>query len=86
MAKGLKTGGGSRKGVPNRTTAAMRSAFMVAFDELGGVEALVRWGRRDRKTFYTLIAKLLPREVSLSGDGSAHVLHIHLDPKPRDEA
>lgn len=39
MAKGKKTGGGSRKGVPNRATADVRAAIaLIAQRNIGAVE------------------------------------------------
>jgi hypothetical protein len=41
MAKGKKTGGGSRKGIPNRATADVRAAIaMIAQNQIANVE---RW-------------------------------------------
>lgn len=36
MAKGVKTGGGSRKGVPNKLTKAVKDIIAGAAEELGG--------------------------------------------------
>lgn len=32
MAKGVKTGGGSRKGVPNKVTATLKDMILQALD------------------------------------------------------
>jgi hypothetical protein len=40
----------------------MRQAFLDAFNELGGVPALVRRGRRSPTEFYKLAARLIPTE------------------------
>lgn len=62
--KGKKTGG-RRPGSTNKRTAEVKDALLKAFDELGGVEALVKWGKqaRNRTEFYKLWAKLLPTEI-----------------------
>lgn len=62
MAKGKKTGG-RRAGSPNRTTASVKAALKKAFDNLGGVPALVAWAKDDPGEFYKLYIKLLPIEV-----------------------
>ena len=67
MARGFKTGGGSRKGVPNRTTAAAKEAFSFAFAGIGGVEALTDWARSNPGDFYRLYARLIPTETHLGG-------------------
>lgn len=36
MAKGVKTGGGSRKGRPNKETKALREMILGALDKVGG--------------------------------------------------
>ncbi len=77
MAKGYKTGG-RRPGSLNKTTANVKAAFTAAFEELGGVPALVEWARAEPTEFYKLYARLLPSElkadVRLEGDGLAERL------------
>jgi hypothetical protein len=58
-------GAGRKPGVPNRITVASKLAMLDAFADLGGVDSLVAWGRRNRTEFYKLWAKTLPRDVSL---------------------
>lgn len=41
MAQGKKTGGGSRKGVPNKATATVRDAITRVLE--GNVENFSRW-------------------------------------------
>lgn len=41
MAKGIKTGGGSRKGVPNKSTAQAREAIAMFVD--GNADRLQGW-------------------------------------------
>lgn len=60
MAKGIKTGGGSRLGKPNKLTMAAKEAFQHAFDGIGGQVALAEWGRENRTEFYKLFARLIP--------------------------
>jgi hypothetical protein len=62
MAKGFKTGG-RQPGSLNKTTASVKQALLSAFDELGGVPALVEWARSEPTEFYKLYAKLLPAEL-----------------------
>jgi hypothetical protein len=67
MAKGIKTGG-RKKGTPNKVNASMRAAFHEAFDNLGGVPALVRWAQSEPTEFYKLAARLIPIDVTSNGD------------------
>lgn len=60
-------GKGRKRGVPNKVTASMRQAWMDAFDKLGGVDSLVRWGQTNPDDFYKAVTKLIPQDVT-SGD------------------
>ncbi|MCY1392264.1 hypothetical protein D3C76_753420 [compost metagenome] len=62
MAVGRKTGG-RQKGTPNRATKEVKDALAEAFVKLGGVPALVRWGRDEPGEFYKLWARMLPHEI-----------------------
>lgn len=76
MADGRKNNGGRRsgagraKGQPNKMTAKVKDAIMGAFDELGGMEYLVRVGRSDPKTYITLLSKVLPAEIKADVEAS----------------
>lgn len=65
--------GGSRKGVPNRNTAALKDMILKALDKSGGVDYLVERAN-DPKTasaFLTLVGKVLPMTVQGPGEGGA---------------
>jgi len=64
MAYGHKTGG-RQKGTPNKTTASVKSALEEAFDQLGGVDSLVAWGRESPGDFFKLWVRILPRDISV---------------------
>jgi hypothetical protein len=61
-------GRGRPKGSRNRITNEAKAAIQMAFDKLGGVDALVAWVKEDkanRTAFYTKIyPKLLPRPAA----------------------
>jgi len=61
--------GGSRKGIPNRQTVAVKEAIERAFEKLGGTDYLVHVGRTDPRTFCALLSKLLPTKLA-NADGS----------------
>ena len=63
-----KTGGGSRKGVPNKTTKALKDMILGALDESGGQAYLALQARENPSAFMQLIGKVLP--VTLAGDST----------------
>jgi hypothetical protein len=66
MAYGKKSGGGSRKGKPNKLTKSVKEAFEIAFNELQGDENanLATWAKANTTEFYKLAAKLIPTSVN----------------------
>lgn len=71
-----RSGAGRPKGAQNKTTAIAKEALALAFDELGGREALVKWAKSDPdnlKAFYqTIWPKLLPLQVAGPGQSGEH--------------
>lgn len=61
-------GKGRPKGVPNRTTAAAKEAFILAAEGIGGVPALTEWGKDNPDKFWPLYAKLIPLDVTSAGE------------------
>lgn len=59
-----KTGGGSRKGIPNKNTKALKDMILQALDDLGGVEYLVGLAKETPTAFATLLGKVLPTQVT----------------------
>jgi hypothetical protein len=45
---------------------AVREAFQLAFEELGGPAALAAWGRDNPTQFYTMFSKLIPQQIEAS--------------------
>jgi len=66
MAAGRKTGGGSRKGRPNKLTADLKTMILGALDKAGGEEYLMRQANENPSAFMTLLGKVLP--LQLQGD------------------
>jgi hypothetical protein len=78
MAIGQKTGGRT-KGTPNKATADVKAALCRAFDGLGGVPALIDWGRTNPTEFYRLWARLLPQDMKAQLSANVHVdLHAQI--------
>lgn len=79
MAKGVKTGGGSRKGVPNRATANIKSMIENALDDAGGVEYLRRQAEENPGAFMSLIGKILPKDVNTTISGGLSIKKIEVE-------
>lgn len=63
--------GGSRKGIPNKTTKALKDMVLEALSSAGGVEYL-RVRALDPKTasaFLSLVGKVLPLQITGEGGG-----------------
>ena len=61
-------GMGRKPGSVNKTTAAVKETLMLAFDGVGGLPALIEWGRANPTPFYQTWAKLLPNEIKAELD------------------
>ena len=66
MAKGAKTGGRS-KGTPNKVTADLKAMLEGALSDVGGRDYFVKQAEDNPAAFMTLVGKLLPKDVQLSG-------------------
>ena len=64
MAKGTKTGGGSRKGVPNKVSADVKAMILTALDKAGGAQYLLAQAHTNPNAFLTLVGKVLPMTVA----------------------
>ena len=63
---GHKKVGGRKKGTPNKATTQVKAAILAAFDELGGVEYLVKQGRENPQIFCSLLGKVMPSQVNMT--------------------
>lgn len=75
--RGGKPGPGRPKGIPNKATIAVKAALEEAFERMGGVDALIEWGKTSKDEFYKIWAKLLPREV-LPDPASHPPVNVHV--------
>jgi hypothetical protein len=71
--------GGRQKGTPNKTTVAAKEAIHQAFEQMGGIPALVKWANKNddnAKAFYTQVwPKIVPLQVGGDPD-SPHRIEI----------
>lgn len=74
----IKTGGGSRKGIPNKNTAALKDMILQALDGVGGVAYLQEQATENPAAFLTLIGKVLPLQVTGKDSGplTVHVVNF----------
>ena len=68
---GKRPGAGRKNGVPNKLTANVKAAIMAAFADAGGKDYLVKVAKTDPRTFYALLGKILPTQVT--GDAAEPV-------------
>jgi hypothetical protein len=74
MAKGRKTGGGSRAGVPNRLTSAVKEMILEALNQAGGVDYFVEQSQRNPAAFLTLVGKVLPLQMTGANEGPVMIV------------
>jgi hypothetical protein len=74
-------------GAVNESTRITREVFSLAFAELGGVQRLVEWAEKDDnlKHFYTLFAKVLPKELKVEDQNRTHEQFIELMMKEAEQ-
>jgi hypothetical protein len=53
-------------GSENKTSIAAKQAFQLAFDKLGGHEALATWAAENPTDFYKLFSKLIPQDTNVN--------------------
>lgn len=76
--KGKPKTGGRQKGKPNKMTIVAKEAFAQAFQGIGGVKTLTKWGKENPGDFFKLYARLIPAE--LTGAGGESLLPTPNDP------
>lgn len=70
MAKRTKTGGGSRKGKPNKFTTDVRAMIVGALEAAGGKAYLEKQASENPPAFLALLGKTLPKEVKIDPTGA----------------
>lgn len=88
MSKGAKTGG-RQKGTPNKTTALLKDAILLAAERAGGKDGLVGYLRSQAIAnpgpFMTLLGKVLPTQISGDPDNPLE-MNVSLDTATRARA
>jgi len=75
MAVGKKTGGGSRKGVPNKVTKELKEMILGALDKAGGEDYLIQQAQENPNAFLTLLGKVIPKDLNIGGQENNPVSH-----------
>jgi hypothetical protein len=77
MAKGTKTGG-RKAGTPNKITAALKEAILLAADNAGGeggmVGYLTRQASENPPAFLSLLGKVLPMTVQGDAENPVQIV------------
>lgn len=68
-----KTGGGSRKGVPNKATKELKDMILGALDQVGGQQYLVDQAIENPTAFMSLVSKVLPKDINATTTGEMKV-------------
>ena len=72
-ALAANAGKGRPKGVPNKSTKALKDMILAALDTVGGPSYLVAQASANPTAFLTLIGKVLP--MTVVGDPDAPIKH-----------
>ncbi len=65
---------GRRKGTPNKKTVEVKTILRDAFEGLGGLEALIKWGKENPALFYPIWVKMLPKNLEVTGKDGKDLL------------
>lgn len=66
--------GGSRRGKPNKATAAIKEMIEGALQDAGGQAYLARQADENPSAFMGLLGKILPKDITLGGPGGGPVI------------
>ena len=64
-------------------TKDIKTAYLEAFEKLGGIKGLVEWAQDNPGQFYSHIAKMLPKDVEIKSDSELTINIITAIPEPK---
>lgn len=76
---------GRPAGAKNKFPVAAKEAFSIAFEGLGGVPALIEWGKKNQTDYYRLFSKLIPAETQLTGKDGGPLDYRNLSQEEVDQ-
>jgi hypothetical protein len=74
MAKGVKTGGGSRKGKPNKIPSDLKLMAFGALEAGGGQKWLEQQMIDNPAAFMSFLGKFVPKDLNVGGQSDNPVL------------
>lgn len=76
VKKPPNAGKGRVKGVPNKTTQALKDMILSALDKSGGVSYLMEQAQTNPNAFLSLVGKVLPMTVAGMGEDGSHMVSV----------
>lgn len=84
MAKGgRRPGAGRKEGTPNKLSGTAKENVLAVFLRLGGIDAMVKWGKENPTDFYRLYARLIPQQIDV--EANVRVCDVSDTPLTPDE-
>lgn len=72
---GARAGAGAKKGVQRDATRKAHEAIAIAFDKIGGVEALTKWAIDNPSSFYEKVwPKIIPVQMQHMGEDGGPIV------------
>ena len=59
----------------------VKDSFEKAFQRIGGVDALVEWGKEHQSAFFNMMPKLLPPELKVDLEATLTIVHALAPPR-----
>lgn len=78
LKKVMPVSPGRPKGVPNKTTQALKDMILSALDKCGGVQYLMTQAETNPNAFLSLVGKVLPMTVMGAGEDGSHLVSVHV--------
>lgn len=77
-------GKGRPKGVPNKSTGAIKEMILGALSDVGGQNYLAEQAQENPVAFMGLIGKVIPSEIKQQVEGALNVTILTGIPNPKD--